>query len=56
MRKVAIYTRVSQKTQSVTRQLEELREIAIRNDFTVVDEYADEVCQAIQRNALFLTK
>ena len=42
MRKVALYTRVSQKSQSVERQINELREIAERNQFRVVSEYADE--------------
>ena len=42
MRKVALYTRVSQKSQSVERQINELREIAERNQFRVVSEYANE--------------
>ena len=42
MRKVALYTRVSQKSQSVERQIHELREIAGRNQFRVVSEYSDE--------------
>ena len=42
MRKVALYTRVSQKSQSVERQINELREIAERNQFRVVSEYSDE--------------
>lgn len=56
MRKVAIYTRVSQKTQNVTRQLEELREIAICNDFKVVEEYADEGVSGITKERPFLNK
>ena len=42
MRKVALYTRVSQKSQSVERQIHELREIAESNQFRVVSEYSDE--------------
>ena len=42
MSKVALYTRVSQKSQSVERQINELREITERNQFRVVSEYSDE--------------
>jgi len=40
-KRVVCYVRCSMKDQSVTRQLEELREVASNHNWVIVDEYAD---------------
>ena len=42
MKRVAIYCRVSTDSQTVENQLLQLREVALRNDWEVVNEYCDE--------------